>query len=512
MGATDAPAPQPDEGQEDQDVLAEGQEDAEVMTTLPPALDAFLQALADKGVEDGYLTAEQKEGFIKSISSYYFSNEGYPSTTFRALVGHSYRPELVESAVAAAMANISQHGDALRALAKAGTPDQVTQAMIGFKDVLNTYQAEVVKMQLMRKEEEKLLALKASYSEMVEHAQVPDDVQAQVTGVIGEINQGLEGVVFTLDDHKAIAADLQAKATDFTGRLTDIFSLYKASKLGELRGREAPEDKIAALEAMNDPKEFLDELGTLIAELDVADAEAAAPPAAPTTTSTNQPPENPTGGEGTGDGAGDNTPSFLDPGEMAQHFAADLQETGSIAQTLMNLSSIPIIGGLFRFLATYLRSSSPESFGNIKDTDKDEYFIDLMADGEFKHKRYEGAALATWETMRGHKLRATYWLEEQLRIDGDKVGPKRNVARALFNSEFTIGEFKQIAAKGQNPEIIEEEDLPTDLMEELDIIRGVYNEVIGPLGTDTTKDNMNLAEYVATTPGLYSNPDASSAG
>jgi len=477
----------------------QGQESTEVATNLPPTLSKFLEALTAK------IDESQKEPFIKAVSAYFAQNESYPSATFRALVGHTYEDDLLTQAIDAALSNVSDYGDVATAFSDVSTPDKLEAAMVKFKSVLAVYELEVVKMRQMQKEKDKLLALKASYQEMSDHDQVPADVQSQISTLTGDIDTYLNDVIFVLDKSDDIVAGLTAKRTSIEPQLKQIFVDFKTAKVTELSGKKAPADKVTALQVLNDPKAFLDELSAVVAELEIdAAASMQAPPAQPTTQPPTNPPATPPATPPPAD-----APSLMDPGAMAEYFAQDLQKTSSLSQTLMNMSELPLIGWLFKMLATYMRDSNPESFEKIQDTETDEYFIDLLADGEFKHKTYE-AVDTTWQNMRGYKLRATYWLEKELRIDGKEVGPKRNVVKAIFNSEFTVGEFKELAKKGDNPSVIEEEDLPNDLMDDLDIVRGVYNEVITAAGNTSDWDSKTVAELVASE--LYTDPGQSTAG
>lgn len=489
----------------------QGQESTEVATNLPPTLSKFLEALTAKATASGKMDDGQKEPFIKAVSGYFTKNPSYPRASFRILVGRTYGDDLLTQAIDAALSNVSDYGDVADSFSDVSTPDELEAAMTKFKSILITYEKEVVKMSQMQEEEDKLLALKASYQEMAGHDQVPADVQTQISTLTDDIDTYLEGVIFVLDKSEEIVAGLTAKRTSIEPQLKQIFDTYKAEKVTELSGKKAPEGKVTALQALNDPKAFLDELSAIVAELEAAeamDAAVGAPTQAPPATPPTTPPANPA--TTTPPATGNQPPSITDPGAMAEYFAADLQKTSSLSQTLMNMSELPLIGWIFKMLATYMRDSSPESFEKIQDTETDEYFIDLLADGEFKHKTYE-AVDAAWQNMRGYKLRATYWLEQQMRVDGKEVGPKRNVVKALFNSEFTVGEFKELAKKGANPSVIEEEDLPNDLMEDLDIIRGVYNEVItATTGSTTNWDSKTVAELVASE--LYTDPGPSTAG
>jgi len=560
-----------------------GQEDTEVAAGLPPTLDSFLQALANKAVANNYVAGNKKGAVIKAIADYYSANADYPSKAFRALVGHTYQEDLVTSAQGNALSDLAGHRDALTALANATTPEQVKEAMKGFKKILDAYQLEVVKMMDMKKEETRLIDLKTGYSEMIDSDYVSDETQAKIKAITDEMDTYLEGVVFTLDRHTQIETDLQAKFTDFTSKLTPIFDTYKAGKIGELKGRKASDEQITALKALTTPKEFLDKLVDITTDLDTAEATVAAPETAATpvesfttlrneytvlSNNDNVPAStqgsvttvlgeidtyvgtNPTDqaemstkltawkgqlesifntykntkiaelqldeGKTAELNAITSPQKFLtalpttgmnpfDLGNIADYFAKDMKKTGSLGQTLLNMQSFPLVGIVFKFIVDYLRENHPGFFGELKDSDTSETFVDLIT-GDIKNKTYEATDTA-WKSYRQTKLQATYWLEQQLRVDGQAVGPKRDITKALFNSDFSIADLKTLAAKGQNPDVIEEEDLPPDFMDDLDIFRAVYNKVKTKLGTNTDRDTEPLAKFVAKE--LYTEPATS---
>ncbi len=445
---------------------AEGSESGEVTTSYPPALEGFTRELVKKSVAHDYIKSEHEVSAYRVMATYlkdhfdtYFTREQRSALRSVQSDDVSYDGLFEDSSLFEALKGFKSWDD----------PAKVEEVMGKLRPCFAALVSNLEGLQETEDVLQNLESLKSHYGDL-------SDEVPEVATVLGEVNGYLSA-------DPSDTAEMADKYKAWKSQLEGSFTAFKTAKVDELKGKTGvTQAKLDELQAISVPKDFLAEFAAYSAELE-------------------QQPETPeTASEEPEDTEGDGNADTTDPSAIATQFGEELDKTGNAGSALLNMTlKGGFVGMLAGFAIKMLRQILPDTydklFEGVESSDTMEVYADLETDGHISYKQHEATDEA-WLTHRELQVQATTWFQEQLQVGSNPVGNKPELASSLFNSNFTVGNLKDIAERGSHEGIIEEEDLPPKYQDDLEVIRAVHKAVTDKLGNDTDHDGDTLAKYV----------------
>ncbi|MFA6528199.1 MAG: hypothetical protein WCT46_01520 [Candidatus Gracilibacteria bacterium] len=308
---------------------------------------------------------------------------------------------------------------------------------------------------------------------------LPADVSASLVALEGKITAYKQTEDAKENDKYK---DIDTKIDEFKAEFKPIFEAYKKARVDAYKSaNEAETDAakkvdITKLESAADFEAF-------ITELDLLETASTTPATATT-------PEE-TASEDA-DLAADLLTSFGMPKKTVQEF---LEKSPVFAMVISVLKIL--MPGLFDgAIKNMPESATREVYCNLKSKDFNWVYKN--------HKDKD----ADWEKHKTNKQKATEWIDNK--FDTYNPGRDTGILRSLLNSDYTVGDFKNLVKKGDDPEALEEADLPKEYITSFDFVSELHAEIMSKEGTKITNDNMTLSAYIASLPSL--DPDANPTG
>jgi len=275
---------------------------------------------------------------------------------------------------------------------------------------------------------------------------------------------------FLPEDMNVPVDQRQSKVAEFEAKYKDLFIKYRTAAIPKLvaEGLNKGEYDANTLSSVEKPSEFKSKVEDMRAKKEAEE-----------TASTT---EEKDAVEEIGDaisGGVDSLEGLLD--KLMNSTNGFLATIAALFAVLLNFNP----GGIFDGLIDTMSPSETK-----------EVFLDL-ASGKRKvlmHREEEDAA--NFKTFIQKRKAVMGWLENA-EVGGKKVGKKEHLCYSLFNTEFTIAKFRDLAKNGNDPEALDVEDLPTDYQADFEVVKYVYDQVVAKAPTDGSKDATNLTDFLA---------------